>query len=191
MASVFDVLGQDHREVRTILDQLEQSPGATAGATDDQLGPRAELVERLVIEESRHEAAEEEYFWPAVREHVPDGNALAEKAIAQEDEGKKVLDSLRKTGPKETEFDSLVTRFVKEGREHMAFEETEVWPQLDKVRTAEQLDELGMQIEQAKKNAPTRPHPHTPSSPTALKTAGAGVAMADKARDAATGRGKH
>ena len=43
--------------------------------------------------------------------------------------------------------------------------------------------------DEGKKTAPTRPHPHTPPSPGALKTAGPIAAAADKARDAVTGRG--
>jgi hypothetical protein len=49
--------------------------------------------------------------------------------------------------------------------------------------------ELGEKIAGGKKSAPTRPHPHTPPSPGALKTAGPVAAAADKARDAVTGRG--
>ena len=55
--------------------------------------------------------------------------------------------------------------------------------------TAEAADELGTKIAEGKKTAPTRPHPHTPPSPGALKTAGPVAAAADKARDAVTGRG--
>jgi hypothetical protein len=50
--------------------------------------------------------------------------------------------------------------------------------------------DLGDSLEQAKKTAPTRPHPHTPASPGVLKTAGPAAAAADRARDAATGRGR-
>ncbi len=49
------------------------------------------------------------------------------------------------------------------------------------------LDDLGRELECAKKVAPTRPHPKTPASPAVLKTAGPVVAAADRLRDAATG----
>jgi hypothetical protein len=48
---------------------------------------------------------------------------------------------------------------------------------------------LGTQIAQGKKTAPTRPRPPTPPSPGALKAAAPIAAVADKARDAVTGRG--
>ena len=48
---------------------------------------------------------------------------------------------------------------------------------------------LRTQIAEGKKTAPTRPHPHTPPSPGALKAAGPVAAATDRARDAVTGRG--
>jgi hypothetical protein len=65
------------------------------------------------------------------------------------------------------------------GREHIAYEETSVWPELRKALSAEEADDLG-----------TRPHPHTPPKPGLLKTAGRAIAAADRVRDAVTGRGK-
>ena len=54
------------------------------------------MTEELVIEESRHEALEEMYFWLAVREHHPAGNTLADEATGQEQEAKEVLAKLDK-----------------------------------------------------------------------------------------------
>jgi hypothetical protein len=54
------------------------------------------MVEQLVIEESKHEAVEEMYFWPAVREMLPGGDKLGGTAIGREQEGKEVLDKLDK-----------------------------------------------------------------------------------------------
>jgi hypothetical protein len=53
----------------------------------------------------------------------------------------------------------------------------------------ERAAELGTQIAEGKKTAPTRPHPHTPPSPGALKAAGPVAAAADKLRDKMAGRG--
>lgn len=190
MAEVFDVLRHDHNEVKAMLDELERGLSVTSGATGEQLEQRRRLVERLVIEESKHEAVEEEYFWPAVREHLQDGERLADQATGQEQEGKQVLDELRKKSPDDPEFESLVTQFISDGREHIEFEETQVWPGMQRVLTAEQAADLGKKIEQGKKIAPTRPHPKTPPKPGVLKTAGAGAAMVDRARDALSNRGE-
>jgi hemerythrin-like domain-containing protein len=190
MPSVFDVLGHDHDEVKRMLDELETGPTAATGASENGLALRKKMAEQLVIEESRHEAVEEMYFWPTVREQVPGGDRLADTAIGQEQEGKEVLDKLDKAEAGDPEFERLVTEFIKAGREHIAYEETQVWPLLRSALSAQEASNLGAQIEQAKKSAPTRPHPRTPASPGVLKTAGPAVAAADQIRDAASGRGE-
>jgi Hemerythrin HHE cation binding domain len=155
-----------------------------------RLALRKKMAEQLVIEESKHEAVEEMYFWPAVRERVPHGDRLADTAIGQEQEGKEVPDKLDKAEAADPEFERLVTEFIKAAREHIGYEETQVWPLLRTALSAQEASDLGDQLEEAKKSAPTRPHPRTPASPGVLKTAGPAVAAADQFRDAASGRGE-
>jgi hemerythrin-like domain-containing protein len=188
MPSVFDVLGQDHAEVKRMLSDLEAGPAA--GASDDQLARRKKMVEELIIEESKHEALEEMYFWPAVRDKAPGGGRLADTATNQEQEAKQVLARLDRLDAGQPEFEELVTTFIADGREHISFEESQVWPVLRPVLSEDEASALGDKIEQGKKTAPTRPHPNTPPSPGVLKTAGPAVAAADRARDAASGRGQ-
>jgi hemerythrin-like domain-containing protein len=190
MPSVFDALTQDHEGVKRMLSELERGPTHGTGASDDQLALRKKMAEELVIEESKHEAVEEMYIWPAVRKQLAEGDRLADEAIAQEQEGKQVLDKLDKCEAGDREFEKLLAEFIKAGREHIAYEENEVWPGLRAALSAEEAQELGEKFVTAKKTAPTRPHPHTPPSPAALKTAGPVAAVADKARDAASGRGQ-
>lgn len=84
------------------------------------------------------------------------------------------------------EFEELVFTFINAGREHIAFEETKVWPPLRRMLTDDETARLGDQIAEAKKTAPTHPQPHTPPSPAVLKGAGPAVGAADRLRDAAT-----
>jgi hypothetical protein len=190
MLSVFDVLGRDHLEVQRMLAELETGPTWTSGATAPHLALRKKMVEELIIEESKHEAAEEMHFWPVVRERLPNGNELADHAIGQEQEGKVVLDLLDKLDASQPEFEEVLTKFIKAGREHIAYEETVVWPPLAVALSAQDAADLGSKIEQAKKSAPTRPHPGTPAKPGVLKGAGPVVSAMDRLRDAASGRGK-
>ena len=189
MPSVFDVLASDHEQVKRLLSHFEAAPAAS-GTNDSLLAARKKMAETLVIEESKHEAIEEMYFWPAVRKLLPDGDKLADQAISQEQEGKEVLAKLDKLDADNPEFERLVTEFIRIGREHIAFEETQVWPALREVMTETESSGLGDKLAAAKKTAPTRPHPHTPPAPGVLKTAGPAAAAADRARDAATGRGR-
>jgi hemerythrin-like domain-containing protein len=190
MPSVFDVLAQDHQEVKRMLSELETGPTAVTGANDNHLTLRKKMVEELIIEESKHEALEEMYFWPAVRDKLPNGDQLAGIATNQEQEGKEVLARLDKLTADQPEFEQLVRTFIGAGREHIAYEENEVWPGLRQALTAEEASRIGEKIAEGKKTAPTRPHPNTPPAPGVLKGAGPAVAAADRLRDAASGRGR-
>ena len=129
-------------------------------------------------------------FWPVVRDHLPDGDTLADQATGQGAGSQgEVLAKLDKLDAGDAEFEKLLGTFIGAAREHIQFEETAVWPGLRAALNSERAAELGTQIAAGKKTAPTRPHPHTPPSPGALKTAGPIPAAADKARDAVTGRG--
>jgi hemerythrin superfamily protein len=185
MGDIFELLRTDHAEVKGMLSMLESSAGTTRGSEE-----RKKQVEQLVIEESKHEAAEEQYFWPTVREKLPNGDSLAATALAQEQEGKEVLDRLDGMDPGEGEFETLIGKFIKAGREHIAYEEDQVWPGLQTALTTEEREELGGKFEQAKKMAPTRPHPGTPPNPAVLKTAGMVAGVMDKARDSVSDRGQ-
>ena len=189
MPSAFDVLAKDHEQVKRLLSQFEAAPAAS-GTNDSLLAARKKMAETLVIEESKHEAVEEMYFWPAVRKHLPDGDKLADEATGQEQEGKRILDKLDTLDADSPEFVMLLGEFTKAARDHIAFEETRVWPALRSAMSESEAADLGDSLEQAKKTAPTRPHPHTPATPGVLKTAGPAAAVADRARDAATGRGQ-
>ncbi|WP_433243944.1 hemerythrin domain-containing protein [Actinomadura nitritigenes] len=193
MADVFTVLANDHAEVKRMLTELEAgSADASEASVQGEEGRRrrAAMVERLIIEESKHEAVEEEYFWPAVRELVEDGDRLADHAVEQERSAKEALDELMRLEAGDRRFEELLANLITDGRAHIAYEETTVWPALRRVIGDERAERLGERLERAKRLAPTRPHPHTPPKPGVLKTAGPAVAAADRVRDKITGRGR-
>lgn len=72
---------------------LEVLDGAPSGS-DAQSSGLETMVTSLVIAESQHEAIEEQFFWPAVRDALDDGDELADAVLEQEQEGKKRLKEL-------------------------------------------------------------------------------------------------
>jgi hemerythrin-like domain-containing protein len=188
MTDVFEVLGGDHAAVKQMLDALESSRDNSAGATEAVVAARKAVAEQLIIDSSAHETAEEQYFWPVVRERLPDGDGLADEAIEQESVAKQMLNELGKLGGPEHEFDALIDTIIPSCRAHIEFEETRVWPVLRKVLSPDESQDLGKKIARAKKHAPTRPHPRTPPTPAVLATLRPAVAVIDKLRDAVAGR---
>lgn len=188
MTDVFEVLGGDHAEFKRMLDALESSADNSTGANGAVLAARKAVAERLIMDSSAHEAAEEQHFWPVVRQRLPDGNGLAGQAIEQETQAKQVLNELAKLGSRDPEFDALIDVAISACRGHIEFEETRVWPGLLEVLSPDESQELGEKIIKAKKRGPTRPHPRTPPTPAVLATVGPAVAVIDKLRDAVAGR---
>ena len=190
MPDVFEVLKKDHDEVKAMLAQLQEGPRASTGATAEQLAFRKQSVDAVIIEESKHEAAEQMYFWPAVKRLGPDGERIAEAGLEQEAEADPVLAELDKLQPDDEGFEERLIAFTAAARAHITYEEAHAWPLLRASISADEAQALGDQITRAKKLAPTRPHPHVPPQPGAVKIAGPVAAVADRLRDAVTGRGK-
>ncbi len=189
MTDVFDVLGKDHAEVKAMLEALEAGPTAAGGASPEQLEQRKRLADQVIIEESRHETAEQQYFWPAVRALGAQGEQVADQAVRQEQQAAETLDRLGRASADDQEFEKLLTGFIADAREHISFEEEHAWPLLSAALSAAQAADLGEKITKAKQSAPTRPHPHTPPDEKILKAAGPVVGAADKVRDAMSDRG--
>jgi hypothetical protein len=156
MTNVFDVLSEDHEQVRGILSELGKRPRvlAATGADAQQLDHWKKRVEELTAVVSRHETVEETYFWPFVRERHPSGDDLADKGIGQEQADRKALNLLGKLDAAHPGFEDVLASFIRDAREHIFFEEAIVWPALAVVLSMREANELGEKLEQGKRNAP-------------------------------------
>ncbi len=165
MADAFTVLRRDHEKVERALAALEDGPNAASGADQGELLARRRLTEQVIVDESGHEAIEEQYFWPVVRDRMPGGSELADEAIGQQQDARQVLDQLDKLDAWEDGFERLLREFISAARDHVAFEETKVWPGLREALSTEEINDLGENLMTAKEHAPTRPHPRPPHGP--------------------------
>jgi hypothetical protein len=120
---VISVLGAEHGQVTFLVKELEAVPSAAKGGDLQDAARRVEIVELLTARAARHEDLEEQLFWPRVREWLPDGKDLADRARKQESEGAQLLRELRGTAATTPEFDDIVTRASKALRTHVAFED--------------------------------------------------------------------
>jgi hemerythrin-like domain-containing protein len=146
---VVDLLGRDHNQVKYLQEQLEAIPGAKSGGSEKHQQQRVSIVDMMRVRLSQHETVEEEYFWPAVRETLPDGAELADKAQEQEQEGKDLLHALMGKDGGDEEFDELVEQLSAALRKHVAFEDL-VFLKVRQALPQEQLDDLGRKYAAAK-----------------------------------------
>jgi hypothetical protein len=181
-----ELLQRDHDEIRRLLAQLAAGLAGTMPAEGHD--PRASAVEQLVICASKHEAIEEQYFWPVIRRRVRDGARLADEAVSQELQVKHVLDLLDGLDPADGEFELLLRQLASVCRAHLDFEENRVWPGVRLALSEQELADLGAQLSQGRRLAPTRPHPYMPPDPEVQRLAGRIAGATDRIRDALTGR---
>ncbi|MDX6251205.1 MAG: hypothetical protein QOF10_4565 [Kribbellaceae bacterium] len=176
---VIDVLTTDHREVEQLIAQIN-------GTADS--AQRRELADQMIAELVRHSVAEEMYVYPAMRKHLPDGEAAVKHDTEEHKELEKLMKKLEGLDADDTKFMETVGQLQQVLADHVKSEETEQFPQLRTHIPAEKLVELKDKVQTAKKLAPTRPHPAAPNNELFHKVVGPGVGFVDRLRDKLTGR---
>jgi len=173
------LLEADHKTVEGLFKRFEK------------LGPRAkkgkqDVVERIIKELAVHAAIEETVFYPAVREAIDDEKIdhMVLESLEEHHIVKWVLSELQGMSSEHERFDAKVTVLMENVRHHVEEEEEELFPAVAKAFDKERLNELGEALAEAKKVAPTRPHPRAPDEPPGNVVASAGAALVDRALDA-------
>jgi hemerythrin superfamily protein len=176
---VIDELTTDHREVAELFDQI-------AATTDP--AQRRDLTDSLIAELVRHSVAEEMHVYPAIRDHVPNGDAAVDDDTKEHKELEVRMKELESADASSPEFLDVLARTRALFQHHITDEEGQQFPQLRAHIPAERLVELKGKVETAKKLAPTRPHPAAPNAELFHKTVGPGAGLVDRLRDKLTGR---
>ena len=136
--NAIDLLGQQHREVEELFEEFE-SAGEKAKKTKErlcqelsnQLAMHAEIEEKLFYPESKQDNTEE-----ILRESVEEHLAM-----------KRILADLMEIGAEDEQFDAKVSVLKEQVEHHVEEEEDHMLPKVRKAFPAEQLEELGLQME--------------------------------------------
>ena len=176
---VVDVLTADHLEVLGLIAEIRRAaPG------DD----RREFADVLIAELVRHSVAEEMHVYPAMREHLAEGDAAVEHDLAEHKELESKMKQLEGADAGSDEFMRLVDELEETLRDHVDDEESDQFPKLRAAVPHDELVDIAQKVREAKRAAPTRPHPSSPNSELFHKTVGVGVGMIDRLRDRLSGR---
>lgn len=177
------LLKADHKSVERLFKQFEK-----AGPTAEQT--RRKIADAIIRELSVHAAIEEQYFYPAVRELVPDEEDLALESIEEHHIVKWVLSELDGLDPGDERFRPKMTVLIEMVRHHVDEEESDLFPAVRAALGRKQLTEIGEMLVKAKPGAPQHPHPRAPDTPPLNRLAGTIAGVVDRARDVATARGR-
>jgi iron-sulfur cluster repair protein YtfE (RIC family) len=145
---------------------------------------KRKLVEGMISELSQHAAIEEQWFYPAARQHVPSTKDDVLESLEEHHIVKWVLSELSGMDAKDERFEAKVTVLMENVRHHVREEEHDLFPEVRKGMGRAALLELGDRLRGAKRLAPSRPHPRSPSVPPANLVAGTVAGVVDRARSA-------
>ena len=176
---VIDVLISDHRDVTALISEIKT-------ITDPMM--RRDLTDTAISELVRHAVAEEMYVYPAMREHLADGENAVQHDIEEHKEIEKTMKQLESADVSSEEFDTALRHLEALLADHVRDEEAEQFPELRRRIPQDELVQLAGKVETAKKLAPTRPHPGAPNTQLFQKLVGPGVGLGDRLRDKLTGR---
>jgi hemerythrin superfamily protein len=177
---LIDVLTADHRTVERLFAEIETSTGKPER--------RREVVDVVIAELSRHASAEEQYLYPAAREHLSAGDDIADHEIGEHAEAEELMRDIMPLDATDPQFDALLAQLIEGIRHHVQEEETELFPRLRQACAHETLVELGRSLADARKRAPTMPHPNAPDRPPLNKLTAPVLATMDRVTDAIAGR---
>ena len=167
-----ELLRRQHDEFR---DRFEQFEALSSRPSQKKTDLVAETITLLV----KHAEIEEQVFYPALREEVPELADEVDEDLEEHHVAELLmseLDGMTSDGPR---FDAKFTVLMENVRHHLEEEEDELFPKVVEALSEERRRELGGAMRRQWELAPTRPHPHAPDTPPANLIAGLPATLLD------------
>lgn len=137
--NALDLLKQQHEEVSKLFKKYERlSDGA-----DEQ---RQDLFEQIADRLGAHAAIEEQYFYPSLK--ADDTEDQLREAVEEHLVVKRLIADLLELDASDEEFDAKMKVLQENVEHHVEEEEDEVFKQARKLLSKEQLEDLGVQMQQ-------------------------------------------
>lgn len=135
-----ELLLSDHRKVDSLFQQFEK------GGNSEEF---TQLFTQLKNDLTVHTQIEEEIFYPAARNN-PDTADLVAEAYQEQAEVKQLLSQVEGLDNTSTEWGQRMTEIMRDVQAHVQMEETEMFPRMREHFQADQLQQLGQQLQQRK-----------------------------------------
>jgi len=139
MPDVTKLIEQDHRQVEALFDSFRET-GDTG------------VLTKLCDELDAHAAAEEEAFYPAVRDDVPSGKKLTNEAKKEHGEARQLIGRIRRTSDPDHVVE-LVNALERAVNHHVVDEEEDMLPLARRALGEDRLVATGIAYESAKAKA--------------------------------------
>ena len=174
------LLREDHKTVEQLFKRFEK-------AGDRAYVEKRQIVDRIIEELSIHAAIEEQVFYPVARATVAGTEDIALESLEEHHIVKWLLSELVDLDPAAERFDAKVTVLMENVRHHVEEEQTDFFPQVRAGLSRTALADLGEALAEAKKSAPTHPHPRSPDTPPGNSVVGTIAGVIDRVGDNISG----
>jgi hemerythrin superfamily protein len=139
------ILAKDHRAVDQLFEQIEKTDNRGANR-------RGQLYRKLRNELELHAELEEEFFYPALKEHG-DTKELANQALEEHSQVKQMLNEIDDLSAEDDQWSEMINELKMAAQHHMREEEHQIFPaaraKLDEAR----ISELGRKIQEMREKA--------------------------------------
>ena len=151
------MLKEDHKQIRKVFREFEKAgPGAKVA--------KGRAVDKMIELLTVHTYLENEVMYPRVRELLPDVEDDVLESYEEHHVADVLVVELSMMKPDDERFDAKTTVLIENVEHHMDEEEEEWFPKVREGLGRKVLQEIGAEMAELRKKAPTRP-----SQPSALK----------------------
>lgn len=140
--NAFELLKKDHKKVSDLFKQLEET-------TERAVKTREELFAQVKQELEIHSRIEEQILYPVLKE-AKETHEITLEAIEEHNVVKQLLEELSTMAVGDEVWTAKLTVLKENVEHHVEEEEGEMFKDARKVLSAEQIEELGAQLEAAK-----------------------------------------
>ena len=134
--NAIELLEQQHREVEKLFGKIEKA----------ESGEKEELFDQIADSLAVHAAIEEQHFYPATKDARTE--ELLHEAVEEHLSVKRVIADLLEMDPDDPQFDAKITVLKEQVEHHVEEEESELFPKVKKIHSRDELEDLGVLMEQ-------------------------------------------
>lgn len=155
-----DLLLGHHDEIRRLLTEFE-------GLSERPSKRKEDLVAELVTLLVKHSEVEEQVFYPAVHEGVPDQQDEVDESLEEHHAAELLLAELDGMSSDHVRYDMKVHVLSELVLHHLEEEEEDLFPAVRRALPEARLREIGAGMVTQWELSPLRPHPLSPQTPPA------------------------
>ncbi|MFL5313128.1 MAG: hemerythrin domain-containing protein [Myxococcales bacterium] len=134
--NAIDLLKQQHRQVEKLFAAIEKA------GPDEKEKLFDEVADALAV----HAAIEEQHFYPATKDARTE--ELLQEAVEEHLSVKRIIADLLEMEPDDAQFDAKIKVLQEQVEHHVEEEETELFPKVQKLHSKDELEDLGVLMEQ-------------------------------------------